>query len=480
MYLLRLMSLAHQPLPTTFATTLCLFLLFWSTGVFLASRLRARLRFTLCVASALTALMPTVYHYDRFVVGFSLYWGGLLYFLPCICFGLLFGILVSRSARSWGHDVGRFYFFNTLGSCLGILFFTLAGFEFEHDLNAFIIALGLLALFSFLIARRKGSSKAWRRAITVGQGAIAIGLGLVLLSGVTSPHSTGPGGLTYWGRDGVVEVREDGYVLIDGLRHTRLSNGRSHIGDPYTWLIAISAVLAHGDAPIRNALVVGNGIGITSSTLLKLPGVSVVAYEINHTLSNILTDSMKETLGLANNPRFELRWQDARSGLALDERRYDLIVSAPLYLRQAGSSLMLSREYMELIKSRLKDDGVFGLYAGEGIASQALLVHRTVRSVFPHVNVLYGGQIAVASQAPINMAERSIQDRLHRQGPLYQEISDFDTFMRKKKTSLYNFLQPRRLKLEPGALIITDNHPLVEYPSLVSRIMPLPSRDRAR
>ena len=123
MYLLRLMSLAHEPLPHTFAVTLCLYLLYWSLGVFLSSRFRERLTLTLVLCAASVLATPLLYDYDRWQAGFSMWVGAQLYFLPCLFFGFLYGALVSRSARDWGSDVGRFYALNTVGSCCGILFF---------------------------------------------------------------------------------------------------------------------------------------------------------------------------------------------------------------------------------------------------------------------------------------------------------------------------------------------------------------------
>jgi spermidine synthase len=360
---------------------------------------------------------------------------------------------------------------NTLGSCLGILFFTLVGYELPHDLNAYIIALGLLFLLSIEMARESGLSKAWRGVVYIARAGAVVGFIAILLSGWASRGTMGPGGFSYWGRDGVVEVRRTGAVFLDGLWHSRLSNGRSHIGDDYSWMMAVSAVFAHRDTPLRKALVVGNGLGLTAGTLARLPGLHVVAYEINHKLADLLADHPKGTLGVAKNPRIDIRWQDARSGLALDPARYDLIISAPMYLRQAGSSLLLSREYLELLKSRLNEDGVVALYAREGRPLQSLLVHRTVRSVFPHVQLLREGQIAVASRMPIEITRRSIEQRLQRRDPFYTEVATYDRSMHRGKRSLYDHLLPRRFDREAGVRVINDDHPLVEYPSVVARLV---------
>jgi spermidine synthase len=476
MYLLRLMPLAHKPLPTTFATTLCFYLLFWSIGVFLASYLQARLRAFFVAGAMLIAGMPSVYAYDRFEAGFSIYIGGLVYFLPCIAFGLLYGALVSRSAKSWGYDVGRFYFLNTLGSCLGIVFFTLIGYEIPHDRNAYVIALGMMGLFGVLVASETPPDRlSTRRAAMALQAGCALALCGLVVHGLAEPWSQDAHGRTYWGRDGVVEIRDGGEVWLDGLWHTRLSDGTSHIGDRFSWMMAVAGVLSHSDGPIGKALVVGNGIGLTAGTLAKLPDVDVVAYEINQTLRQVMQDNPVGSLGVMNNPRIEIRWQDARTGLSLDESRYDLIVSAPLHLGQAGSSLLLSVEYLELLASRLNPDGVVVLHSREGFQLQSLLVYRTVRSVFSNVAIMADGRLTVASNASIQLSPRSFAARLSRPNPFYREVAAYERSLRQKGESILRALRPQAMLAEENPLVITDDHPLVEYPEVIAKLVKLPT-----
>ena len=77
---------------------------------------------------------------------------------------------------------------------------------------------------------------------------------------------------------------EEDNVLLNGLWHTRLSDGSRHIGDEYSWGMAAISLLAHPKAEIRDALVVGFGVGLTGGTLVKREGLSVEGYEINNTL----------------------------------------------------------------------------------------------------------------------------------------------------------------------------------------------------
>ena len=474
MYLLRLVSLAHEPRPYTFAFTLLFFLLFWTLGIWLAGRTADRSAGILAAGAVAVALMPVLYGVDRFQIHFVLYRGGLLYFLPCLCFGAMYGRLVSRAATEWGRDVGRFYALNTLGSCLGILFFTLVGYEIPHDLNAILISLGLLGVLLevALGGRRRGEANGSAIGPRGFQLAIAVSALALLAFGLTRPYSESDRARTFWGRDGVVEIRRDGSLWIDGLWHSHLSNGKNHIGNPYNWMMAVAGVLAHGDEPISDALVVGNGIGITAVTLTKIDGLEVDAYEINRTLEKLLALEPARTLHSATHPRIRIRWQDGRSGLALDPKLYDLIISAPLHLRAAGSSNLLSREYLELVRSRLKPGGVVVLYSQEGRPEQAEIIRATVRSVFAHTVTFLDGVITVASDAPIEISQERLRERLERPDPLYREIAEFERFLaRGKKGRLLDRFDAEPLPVREGAPLITDDHPLVEYAGAAARLL---------
>jgi spermidine synthase len=480
-YLFRLMALAHQPLPHTFAMTLCLYLLFWSLGVLVASRIKERAVLAAVVGSALIAVMPLFYELDRWGLHFQLLGAGLFYFVPCVLFGILYGFLVSRSAEHWGRDVARFYAVNTAGSCVGIVFFTLVGYETDQNWNAIFISAGLVVVGLQFWSRRSASSQTRRFNLPVGSTPrivrlIAIAVGVAVFAvGFWSPVTVRDGVRSYWGRDGVVEIRPSGAIWIDGLWHSALSDGTNHIGAVYSWFMVIASYLSHGDSPISDALVVGSGVGLTAAGLTLIDGVNVDAYEINHTLKRVLEDYPEETLNFLDNDRIHIMWQDARSGLALNPKKYDIIISAPLHLRQAGSSILLSREYLSLVQSRLKPGGVVALYSHEGPRLQSLLVRSTVRSVFRYSNTFRGGIITVASDSPIQIDRAEISERLRKAGPIFEEVR-FHEKRTGRSVSDAMDVPPLRSKL--FGLVVTDDHPLVEYPRVLQAIVKELSRSR--
>ncbi|MES2641976.1 MAG: hypothetical protein V4850_20975 [Myxococcota bacterium] len=459
MYLFRALALVHEPLPYTFSAGLCGFLGAWSIGAWLASGRPQRVEAALLVSAIGVAVMPVVLDIDRWAVGSALWFGTAVASLPVVGFGWAYGGLVRRSARRWGHDVGRFGAWNTAGACVGIVAGTLLGYEMAPVVMALTLAAGLFATWA--------SERASSRLVIVFSALALAGGTLGLLA---PPAPTGPLVAAVYDRDGAVEMDARGNLIWDGLWHSRLAHDGDHVGSA-NWLIAAMPALVHaGRAPVdgalpEDALVVGVGAGITVGTLAKGASIGRVdAYDINRGLETLLLRYSTETLNVATDPRVRLLWQDGRSGLALRPERYDLVTQQPLYLRQAGSSLLLSAEYFRLVQRRLKPGGVFAIYANaHGVEAQAALVRRTAASVFAHQLTVDNGYMILASDTPIVATAASFKARMDRGDALGREMAAFDARARAAgEPTLFERVDAPRT--EPPGGIIRDDHPLVEYP----------------
>ena len=463
MLLFRALSLAHWPLPVTFAAGLSGFLIAWSLGMAVARLARGREAPVALVTAVLVALLPTWLDFDRS-------WGLLelgpavaLYALPCVGFGVLYGLLVTRAAGDWGRDVGRYAALNTLGSCAGVLWFTLVGFEAPLWHGAMALAAGLAAV---------GAVEGLRGAPGRGaSGLLVVGGGATLIIGLMTPFTTDDDTTTWWGRDGVIEVTDDGDVRIDGLWHTRLTDGRDHVGRPYSWVMAMAAVTAR-EGPLDRALVIGAGVGISSVTLAGVEGLAVDGYEINQTLRPVLEALPHRTLDALNRDDVRWIWQDARTGLALDETRYDVILSAPLHLRQAGSSMLLSQEYLRLAKSRLQPGGILAVYANEGEPAQALLVQRTLAEAFAYRQTWYDGLVTICSDQPITVTAERIDAFMQRPGRLPEEMRRLDAeLVAQGNDGLWSLYDGDGAAAWVADIAISDDWPLLEYPALAERLV---------
>ncbi|MCB9871217.1 MAG: hypothetical protein H6837_15280 [Planctomycetes bacterium] len=268
---------------------------------------------------------------------------------------------------------------------------------------------------------------------------------------------------TYCGRDGVIEYSEqNGNMLWDGLWHSSLSKAGNHVGTN-NWALAVLPVICHtGD--VEDALVIGLGTGITAATLAKRDSIKRVdAYEINHTLKHLLRRHPEGTLNVATNPKIRVIWQDARSGMALNTRKYDVISQQPLWLMQAGSSILLSREYMQLVASRLKPGGIFAIYCNSPSPEQKLVVRKTAASVFRYRESFGEGYCLIVSNDPIEFSEEKILARAAREeDPFWRELS---------AGKIPLGYDAERLEWEDCPILITDDHPVVEYTEEVIRMV---------
>ena len=217
----------------------------------------------------------------------------------------------------------------------------------------------------------------------------------------------------------------------------------------------------------------GAGVGVSGVTLAVIFFKQKTAYEINRTLRRVLEALPDMTLGALNHKSLKWIWQDARTGLALDETRYDIILSAPLHLRQAGSSQLLSQEYLRLVKSRLQPGGVLAVYSHEGLPSQGLLVQRTLADAFRHRTTWLDGMITVASDRPIKMDRALFERRMKRPDLLYRQMESLNKgmSMRGEEGVFSMWDGPDSGNREVANISITDDWPLLEHPEVARALV---------
>jgi SAM-dependent methyltransferase len=469
MHLFRLMPLKHLPLPFTFAAVLTGFLTFWSIGAALSSwRNGPGLPAALKLGAAGCVLSIALSGIDSFTAIHGT--GSLIlfvlrktpFFLPCVLFGYMFAKVAEQAAKSWGRDVGRIYVWNTAGSCLGILLMTFVGYEIPFFLA--VIALALI-LYS-LTGCAKGLEARSSGRVLPDRIPLLAGCGLVAACFVVDTTQLVPGYRLFCGRDGVIVVHDNGDLVWDGLWHSKLSDGTDHIGT-HNWHLGVMPVVCHAEEPIEQVCVIGVGTGITASTLAKLDEVQQVdAYDISRVLEDVFAAYPEGTLNLADNPKINLIWQDARSGLELSSKQYDLIQTQPLYLKQAGSALLNSEEFLQLVSRRLKPGGVFCLYSN-GTPEQAFTVRETADRVFPYRESFFDGYLVILSNDPIRVDHDVLSKRLNSADPLWQEIAGHQ--FTSSADQILGLLDVPGLPGSDGSLVISDDRPIVEYPEMLKQ-----------
>lgn len=147
------------------------------------------------------------------------------------------------------------------------------------------------------------------------------------------------------------------------------------------------------------------GIGCRSET------TSLTCFEVMTNEPGVLRDygtAMKDLAvpALLDDPRTEFRFQDGREALQNESRLYDLIEADPPYPNRGFAGNLYSIEYFQLLKSRLKPDGL--AVSWDPPSSR---VRETFCAVFPYVYVS-GKYILIGSNKKLVLDDAKIAPRL--------------------------------------------------------------------
>jgi spermidine synthase len=158
-------------------------------------------------------------------------------------------------------------------------------------------------------------------------------------------------------------------------------------------------------------MVVGLGAGKTVESVPRsIQTIDVMELEPEVIRANLALASQRGRDPFRD-PRVRVHLNDARSALLLTGRRFDAVVSQPSHPWTAGAAHLFTREFFELVRDRLSEDGVFVLWMGQAFVDEPLLrsLLATLRSVFPHVEVYDprpgGSLLFVSALRPLGLAE---------------------------------------------------------------------------
>jgi hypothetical protein len=129
-------------------------------------------------------------------------------------------------------------------------------------------------------------------------------------------------------------------------------------GMRYMRYFAYWPMLLH-NGPIRHALVVCYGVGVTAGAVLDLPSLETLDIaEISPdivAMSDVIYAADRHPL---RDPRVTLHVEDGRYFLASSKEKFDLITGEPPPPRTPGAVNIYTREYFQLIDDRLAEGGM--------------------------------------------------------------------------------------------------------------------------
>jgi spermidine synthase len=426
-----------------FATMLASFLMGIALGSALASRLgttprRAALGFAiaqLCIAAFSLAAFLGVGWIPELTAG--LRQGGhskllgdtaasmLTLFPAALCIGATFPFAVrvlARREEDAGPASARVYAANTLGSVVGAVgagFFLVPALGYAGTLSACAATnLVLAGAAALLLAPRRPALVLVTAASLVFLASLRPATPWTILG--HSPLTRGMATeqpVEYFGVGRSATV----LLLVAKGRWFLRTNGlpEGFINPPGLWQNRAALTRWLGALPVlarpsaRSLLMVGLGGGVALETVPStLERIDVVELEPEVVAANRAVGDRRWRDPLAD-PRLHLHLNDARNALLLTSRSFDAIVSQPSHPWSAGASHLYTREFFELARSRLAQDGVFVQWIGFGFVDEPLFrsLLATLTAVFENVRVYSpsprGGALFLASDAPLDVEKNA-------------------------------------------------------------------------
>jgi spermidine synthase len=335
----------------------------------------------------------------------------------CIGATFPFGVrLLARDADDAAAVSGRVYAWNTLGSIVGAVltgFFLLPLLGLENTALVGVVTSLALAVFAAAVAVPRRGALAGVAAVGL-LAALVIGLprptGLLMHSAISGERMAGKLFYLGVGRSATVTVVEhvNGWKLLtnglpeSGVDREELPNLRTN---ETAWL-SLLPTLARPET--REMLIIGLGGGKTlEATASTVASIDVIELEEEVVVANRLMPRPSDPLA---DPRVSLRLGDARGAMQLSEKRYDAIVSQPSHPWTSGASHLYTREFFELVESKLADGGIFIQWIGAGFVDVPLFgsLMASMSDVFEHVHVyrpVPAALVFMASNETIDLRE---------------------------------------------------------------------------
>lgn len=301
-----------------------------------------------------------------------------------------------------GARLSYVYLANILGSVAGSL---LTGFVLFDSLplakvDAVLATVGFL-LAGILLAASRPQGR-WVLGYPV---MAAIAMGLVIAT--PSLHAdlyekllwgdkwaaNGPFPQTIENRHGVIAVSKDATVYGGGAYDGRFNTS---LVDDRNWVIRAYGLAGMHAAPKR-VLMIGLSSGSWAQIIVNMPGVeAVTAVEINPGYLELI-GQRPEVKTLLTNPKFKVDIDDGRRWLRKHpDERFDLVVMNTSFHYRAHMTNLLSREYLEMVRTHLAPGGILFYNT---TSSQHVL--KTAATTYPHALRFYN--FVAVSDAPFSV-----------------------------------------------------------------------------
>jgi spermidine synthase len=345
------------------------------------------------------ALLPVVLPDPRLPIGVAT---ALFSIFPlCAGLGYLTPKLIDEYSQGRPERAGAAYALNVLGSILGPLLAAYLLLPWVGARVSLILLATPFLLFFVVVGGRSVLRTRW--GVPVGVGAFGLFLGASLVSvDYAEVYATARGSVVR--RDHTATVVSMGagmnkQLIVNGIFMTRLT--------PVTKFMA-HLPLAMLPKPPESAVVICMGMGTTYRSLLSWD-IDVTVVELSPSVKEAFGYYWNDAEAHLRDPRGRIVVDDGRRFLRRSQERFDVItIDPPPPIETAGSSLLYSEEFLELVAAHLTEDGVLHHWFPLGEQKMLQAVARSLSNVFPYIRVFRSvedwGHHFIAAEKPIEIA----------------------------------------------------------------------------
>jgi spermidine synthase len=251
-------------------------------------------------------------------------------------------------------------------------------------------------------------------------------------------------------------------------------------GHGMTQLTTISKFMAH--LPLvfhagepKSAAVICFGMGTTFRSLLKWNLEEVKAIELIPSVVKAFPFFHPDASDVLADPRGKVVIDDGRRYMNRIDENFDVItLDPPPPIEAAGSSLLYSKEFLEIVKSRLKPGGVVQHWFPGGETEVLESIVKAIREVYPHVAIFHsirnwGFHILASEQAIPELTGEDMMAKLPQE--VREDIMEWEPGLDIKQGTIadvMNKMVSHRLSAESlvedsEMILLSDNHPTNEY-----------------
>lgn len=153
---------------------------------------------------------------------------------------------------------------------------------------------------------------------------------------------------------------------------------------------------------------------------------------------------------------------DGRNYLLMASDRYDVVTANLIQPEHAGAGNLYSREYFDLVRRAIGDDGLALQWLGHRREVDYKLILRTFLDVFPHTTLWADGQLMLGSVHALQIDRAAFEAKLARpQTRAALEEVDLGRF--ENLLAMYT-AGPEEIRAFVGAgPLLVDDRPQVEY-----------------